>query len=365
MAPAGQHEQVFCRGECPICLETRDDCVRLTCGHVLCYADWRDWMNTLSHDLGTEVFNAVAEGEVPAATAELRQASQQEWDDASDSQRNEKVVTWFRGLEQHASLGEKDQIRRKLEVAPGHYLLNSARMLKRWDVVGNVEGRAQAPIVLLQAFIEAIVKRRAELDSITDTNDRFLLNLSISLGTAFEIAGQYHTAIPWYKKAVRMIEEGYFDDEPTDTPGIAPWHLMLGALNNLGLALKKGCQLDEALACYSRVIDAPRTVSDPARRHSKDNRKTLMSDMREWTGTALEHDLEDLRAYRKLEGRRVVLQGLSSTTMNGTAGTATKFNNKRGRYFVEIDGGGRRLIKPENLRHGDADGDAAAEPQAP
>ena len=100
-------------------------------------------------------------------------------------------------------------------------------------------------------------------------------------------------------------------------------------------------------------------------RHSKDNRKTLMSDMREWTGTALEHDLEDLRAYRKLEGRRVVLQGLSSTTMNGTAGTATKFNNKRGRYFVEIDGGGRRLIKPENLRHGDADGDAAAEPQAP
>ena len=57
-------------------------------------------------------------------------------------------------------------------------------------------------------------------------------------------------------------------------------------------------------------------------RHSKDNRKTLMSDMREWTGTALEHDLEDLRAYRKLEGRRVVLQGLSSTTMNGTALTA-------------------------------------------
>ena len=71
--------------------------------------------------------------------------------------------------------------------------------------------------------------------------------------------------------------------------------------------------------------------------------------MREWTGTALEHDRDDLRAYRKLEGHRVVLQGLSSTAMNGTAGTATKFSNKKGRYFVELDGGGKKLIKPENL----------------
>ena len=179
-----------------------------------------------------------------------------------------------------------------------------------------------------------------------------LFELSMTLGTVFEGADRSHSAIPWYKKCVKMCEDGDFDKEPGGDSRLPP------SLNNLGLALKKACYLDEALACYSRVVDMRNKdlrdlgLGTALKQNSVDNRRTLLREMREWTGTAHEHDLNNLSAYKALEGRQVVLSGLTNESMNGVVATATRYSNKKGRYIIEFDRDGeavRNLVKPENL----------------
>ena len=51
-----------------------------------------------------------------------------------------------------------------------------------------------------------------------------------------------------------------------------------------------------------------------------------------------------------LVGKRVVVDGLASKPeLNGSKGTATSFDDAKGRYNIQMDAGGMLALKPANL----------------
>ena len=51
-----------------------------------------------------------------------------------------------------------------------------------------------------------------------------------------------------------------------------------------------------------------------------------------------------------LVGKRVVVEGLASKPeLNGSKGTATSFDDAKGRYNVKMDAGGIMALKPANV----------------
>ena len=50
-----------------------------------------------------------------------------------------------------------------------------------------------------------------------------------------------------------------------------------------------------------------------------------------------------------LVGKRVVVEVASKPELNGSKGTATSFDDAKGRYNVKMDAGGIMALKPANV----------------
>ena len=79
---------------------------------------------------------------------------------------------------------------------------------------------------------------------------------------------------------------------------------------------------------------------------------TLVDEVRDWVGTAREHDVEAMVPVPSpLAGRRVVVYGTSRADLNETTGECVRLSEATGRYLVALDATGQTMkIKPFNLR---------------
>ena len=58
-----------------------------------------------------------------------------------------------------------------------------------------------------------------------------------------------------------------------------------------------------------------------------------------------------IRKLSPLVGKRVVITGTSREDLNGRIGVARSFDEAKGRYVVELEGGGQTLkLKPGNVK---------------
>ena len=61
-------------------------------------------------------------------------------------------------------------------------------------------------------------------------------------------------------------------------------------------------------------------------------------------------DSGESKSSQNESGQQVVLEGLSSNSMNGKKGRKGKFNEDKGSFEVTLDSGKTVLVKPENIR---------------
>ena len=268
--------------ECPVCLETTS-CRLLQCQHVVCDPCWTKWRRNSSgvpasweHMDQLEEERAKRQQELLARIPHTRGGTATKPGDSDEV--IEECVEASKSLQraflsqliEDAHNGEQGLMRFHREVMVESLLMWCS------EYVFYQLGK-ELPIPGIEALLQVFEDRKNELhtlsmaDGLTTTDSFFhavSYRLCLSIGEQYEEVNNYRGAIPWYRRALHHSRN---QDDPVT---VSEAHC------NLGLALKYNGFLSEALGHYDKSLE----LNDNHDVH--DNRKTLMREMKAWTGSS-------------------------------------------------------------------------------
>ena len=288
-------------GECPVCLDSSDSCLTLQCGHRICQSCWKKWALADGGQQARETDDGEDEDEVPdgselspADLVRVRAEEQGVLDDALEEEGEIEVIAdiindavdLVMSLAQDGTPASLRRVRRFLLVQPLVLCMNSVMRdaVMRHGSLGLV--RTFIDVVPLRA--EEITARgeqneaRRRADGVSEEDrenepDLWVRNFCRRVGELYEAQSRYLTALPWYERCISYSTDGRFGarEEASD-------------LSNRGVCEKRAGRLKDALASYDASLAVCDTFEIAA-----SNRQTLIREMRHWTGTAVEYDVDD------------------------------------------------------------------------
>ena len=311
-------------GECPVCLTESDQNIRLACGHLVCKDCWIQWSDRDDDDGFAAAFTGIApplsEEQAARLSANTKMFAGLPNTAAGGGQSCEqytKGIVHRIHVEAMNAEPEEDPravASRVFATEPALMLVSDEMMapyLTKRDqkkMFGRVicsDTESHRDIYIAQALVEALLRRKEEanaalheinrrsgsclsrwLDRVLRsslqhprTADHYLQRLCRGMGEMLEEEGKFHVAIKWYRKAVDICEASPVLQNRDPEP-----------YGNLGLALERSGYFAEALEAYDKgLLVSPTTVQ-------LNKRSRLLEELAEWTGTAHEYNIEQIRA---------------------------------------------------------------------
>ena len=286
--------------ECPICLETKT-CRTLQCRHEVCTDCWNKWRNS------TSTIPVPPPQMDPDEVQKQRQANSQEVigllphtmggtathaDDVDETVEAafrkfcQCVDELYKDLTEDAKGGEEGLCHfwQKLTTcAPQFFCLDSFITVFPKDL----------PIPALEILILVAEEREDEIVAAYNVIDSGQCNKEVyksvvqmlilvccnRIGELYEEVRNYRGAIPWYERSVLHAQKRVQgDNREGNVEGCK--HTLCAQHCNLGLAQKHAALFSEALKNYDKSLQLS------PKRDVIENRKTLLREMKEWTGTS-------------------------------------------------------------------------------
>jgi tetratricopeptide (TPR) repeat protein len=322
-------------GECPVCFTESDQNIKLDCGHLVCKTCWIQWSDR--DDGFAAAFTGIApplsEEQAASLAANTKMFAGLPNTATKDKQSRgqyTKGIVHFLHVEARRHRPEEDPraVASRVFATEPTMMVVSDEMMAPYlttgdqnkmfgvtlfdreshrDIYGNISP-SYRDIYIAQALVEVLVRRKDEanaalveinwrsrswLDRVLcssmlqpRTAEHYLHRLCCAVGEMLEERGRYHVAIKWYRKAVEICEASPALQNRDPVPAYA----LASDYGNLGLALKRSGYLAEALEAYDKALRVcPMTVQ-------LNNRLTLLEELAEWTGTAHEYDIGQIKA---------------------------------------------------------------------
>eukprot|EP00941_MAST-03F_sp_MAST-3F-sp1_P004030 g4030.t1 len=304
------------RQVCGVCMNSRV-CKKLGCGHFICSGCWDNWTLSVRKraNLIPPILPSLNRREIVKSRKSLAAEYLKKTKGKSLEDEEEVFLEYFNDIfmPKVISVEECDccdcleSFRRELLCGPAFFVWMAVNtppfeyMLEQIDNIKIFEALDECLIERSNVFAKELNEKFGKLREHSMSNtfrELRLCNQHVGEKRLFvnEKAGEscegkqnYDIAIHYYKRCVKLHDEGYQRDDKSRT------------ISNLGLATKRACKFSDALDLYKEALEIVQSNDTRAKASLSRNVLVCGHEMEKWTGTANEYGDEIKRVSKMVK----------------------------------------------------------------